>query len=70
MIFHSIYITVLRELFDTADTSGDGKVSLEEFVTMCEMYGVKLHQEEVEDFAALSDQHGEVSGKPFNNYYI
>ena len=55
------FVSVLCELFDNADTSGDGKVSLEEFVTMCELYGVKLHEEEVQDFTTLSDQNGEVS---------
>ena len=69
-ISYSIYVTVLRDLYDTTDTSGDGRVSLEEFVTMCDMYGVELQQEEVQDFTALSDQHGEVLSKLFNDFFI
>ena len=55
------FISVLCELFDKADTSGDGKVSLEEFVTMCDQYGVKLMEEEVEEFTTLSNKSGEVN---------
>ena len=57
----TVYISVLCDLFAKADTSCDGKVSLEEFVIMCEEFGVELSKEEVEGFTSISDPNGEVA---------
>ena len=51
---------VLYELFDKADTSNDGRVSLSEFLSMCSQHGVKLQQEEIDQFTTLANKDGEV----------
>ena len=52
---------VLTELFEKADTTGDGKVSLEEFTAICTEYGVELSEEGKEELATAFGLSGAVS---------
>ena len=49
----------LCDLFDKADSSGDGRVSLPEFMAACDHYGVNITEEDVEGFASIA-KYGEV----------
>ena len=59
---HSKHLfAVLTELFEKADTTGDGKVSLEEFTAICTEYGVELSEEGKEELATAFGLSGAVS---------
>ena len=51
----------LCELFDKADTGGDGTISIAEYVAMCDEYGVELTEEHLEEVRAIANDNGEVS---------
>ena len=57
-------ITALCELFDKADTGGDGTISLEEYMVMCDEYGIELNEEHLRDVRSIANDDGEVSGSP------
>ena len=50
----------LSELFDKADSSRDGKISMKEYVDMCETYGVALTEEDIKEVLEIADEFGEV----------
>ena len=50
----------LCELFDKVDTSGDGRVDLEEFTKACKVYGIALSTEDVDGFKSIASSNGEV----------
>ena len=52
--------SALSELFDKADSSRDGKISIKEYVDMCETYGVELRDEDIREVLEIADEHGEV----------
>ena len=56
----SFFISVLCDLFDQADNSRNGKVSLDEFMAMCVEHGVQLSEDGKEELKPIFDQHGEV----------
>jgi Ca2+-binding EF-hand superfamily protein len=58
-----VNISALCELFEKADATGDGTISIEEYVLMCETYGIELTEEHIEEFRAIADSEGEVSGE-------
>ena len=51
----------LCELFDRTDSSGDGRVSLTEFISACNHCGVIITEEEISGFASIA-KNGEVTG--------
>eukprot|EP00090_Calanus_glacialis_P042725 TRINITY_DN75741_c0_g1_i1.p1 TRINITY_DN75741_c0_g1~~TRINITY_DN75741_c0_g1_i1.p1 ORF type:complete len:200 (-),score=57.09 TRINITY_DN75741_c0_g1_i1:71-670(-) len=55
----------LCELFDKADSSRDGKISIKEYVDMCETYGVELRDEDIREVLEIADEHGEVRKNDF-----
>ena len=50
----------LCELFEKADADGMGTISIEEYVLMCDTYGVELTEEHLDEFRAIADAEGEV----------
>ena len=46
-----------------ADTTGDGKVSLEEFMAICTEYGIQLSEEGEQELATVFGIYGEVNIK-------
>ena len=54
----------LCDLFEMADSSGDGRVDLQEFLTVCKQYGIEVSQDEVSDFTSISVK-GEVNTKMY-----
>ena len=55
-------IAALCELFDKADTGGDGTISIEEYVAMCDEYGIELTDDHMEGVRAIANEDGEVRG--------
>ena len=52
--------SALCELFDKADTGGDGTISLEEYMVMCDEYGIELTEEHLKEVRSISNDNGEV----------
>ena len=44
----------LTELFDKADVSGDGAVTMEEFLDVAKHFGIKLTEEELMGFVNIA----------------
>ena len=44
----------LTDLFDKADVSGDGAVTLEEFMDVAKHFGIKLTEEELNGFVNIA----------------
>ena len=55
-----LIFVALSELFDKADSSRDGKISMKEYVDMCETYGVALTEEDIKEVLEIADEFGEV----------
>lgn len=53
-------VSALCELFEKADATGDGTISIDEYVLMCETYGIELTDEHLDEFRAIADADGEV----------
>ena len=49
----------LCELFDKVDTSGDGRVDLEEFTKACKNHAVTLSKDDLDGFSSIASN-GEV----------
>ena len=56
------------ELFDKADTGGDGTISIPEYMAMCEEYGIELTEEHIQTVKAIANDDGEVRGGP--GFYV
>ena len=56
-----IYVPALCELFDKADTGGDGTISIPEYIVMCEEYGIEITDDHIESVRAIANENGEVS---------
>ena len=56
LYFHAAFDNV----FEKFDLSGDGTISIEEYKTLCEEYGVNLTQEDINAVMRITDDGGEV----------
>ena len=54
------YVSALCELFDKADTGGDGTISIPEYIVMCEEYGIEITEDHIESVRAIANENGEV----------
>ena len=55
-----INVSALCELFEKADATGDGTISIEEYILMCDTYGIELTEEHIDEFRKIADSDGEV----------
>ena len=60
--------SALCELFDKADTGGDGTISIQEYIAMCDEYGIAINEEHIESVKAIANENGEV--KKSNTIFI
>ena len=58
-----IYVSALCELFDKADTGGDGTISIPEYIVMCEEYGIEITEDHIESVRAIANENGEVGAR-------
>lgn len=55
----------LCDLFDKADVTKDGTISIQEYLAICEEYGVVVTPENIKDVEAIADENGEVHRNDF-----
>ena len=58
-----IIFSALCELFDKADTGGDGTISIPEYIAMCDEYGIDITDEHIDSVKAIANENGEVRNK-------
>ena len=63
-LFITFYLSALCELFDKADTGGDGTISIPEYIAMCDEYGIEINDEHINSVKAIANENGEVNTKP------
>ena len=64
MVYELIFnLSALCELFDKADTGGDGTISIPEYIAMCDEYGIEINEEHINSVKAIANENGEVSTK-------
>ena len=71
MNFANLPITLheaLTEIFESADISNDGKISLPEYLRICDNYGILLTDDDLASFESLEDSEGLVSKSDFIAY--
>ena len=55
-----MYFAALCELFDKTDTGGDGTISLDEYMVMCDEYGIELTEDHLREVRSIANENGEV----------
>ena len=56
-----VLITAFENVFEKFDLSGDGTISIEEYKTLCEEYGVQLTQTDISAVKKIADSEGEMN---------
>ena len=54
--------SALADVFAKFDLSRDGTISIEEYKTLCEEYGVQLTANDIKAIREIADEDGEVTG--------
>ena len=57
------FVSALCELFDKADTGGDGTISIPEYIAMCDEYGIAITEDHIDSVKAIANENGEVNFK-------
>ena len=60
VLFHQRLFAALCAVFDQADITRDGTISIAEYMALCEEYGVALDDEDIQEIKDLADQDGEI----------
>merc|ERR1719233_258616 len=55
----------LCDVFDKADVTRDGTISIEEYITLCQEHGIVLTEEDIKTVEELADNEGEVHKADF-----
>ena len=58
----------LTEIFNRADVSKDGKISIEEYVDICREYGIEVAENELQNVKRLANKNGKMSKNDFIMY--
>ena len=61
-------LPALEEIFESADISNDGKISLPEYLRLCDNYGIEVADEDLAQFESMEDTEGQVSKSDFILY--
>ena len=48
------------DVFDKADVTRDGTISIAEYMALCEEFGVRLNENDIEAVKNITDEEGEV----------
>ena len=56
----NIFFIALCDVFDKADITRDGTISIAEYMALCEEYGVELSEEDIKAVEEIADTDGEV----------
>ena len=59
-IYTQNFHLALCEVFDKADITKDGTISIAEYMALCEEYGVELSEADIEAVKEITDEDGEV----------
>ena len=51
------------EVFDKADITRDGTISIAEYMALCDEYGVYLNDDDIDAVKNIAEEDGEVSTK-------
>ena len=54
------FIPALCDVFDKADITRDGTISIAEYMALCEEFGVRLNENDIEAVKNITDEEGEV----------
>ena len=60
LILVFMYISALSELFEKADVTKDGSITVHELHALCEEHGAKLTDDDLQQFYKRADENGEV----------
>lgn len=55
----------LSELFDRADVTKDGSISITEYIAICDEHGIEIDETDRESFLSYADETGEVNKNDF-----
>merc|ERR1712241_1342107 len=58
----------LVDIFQEADTSNDGKISVEEYMAILDLYRIEISDEEILEVAQMADSNGEIGRDEFLRY--
>ena len=57
--------SALCEVFDRADITRDGTISIAEYMALCEEYGVRLDEADIKEIGDIADSDGEIHRMDF-----
>jgi len=58
----------LVDIFQEADTSNDGKISVEEYMAILDLYRIEISDDEILEVAQMADSNGEIGRDEFLRY--
>lgn len=61
-------LKAINEIFEKADISGNGKISLQEYINICGEYGIEVSPSELKKVEAIADSSGEIPKSDFIAY--
>ena len=63
-----MFFAALSEIFDKADISNDGKISISEYFLLCNNYGIEVTDADLAHFETVGDSKGVVAKSDFILY--
>ena len=67
LIISNKHFAALSELFDRADVTKDGSISIAEYIAICDEHGIDIDETDRELFLSYADETGEVNMSTFGN---